>query len=460
MKNIALIIALVILGWYMPRTQAQDFGTGCKLNVEEYRQVPLSAPLMRGDYVGLPSRISLRRYAPIPQNQGAFGTCVGWSTAYSARTIMMASLQNQDNEKWINENALSPFFIYEQAKSVNDIYCQEGTSLPNALEIIKQIGVVRYKEFGNQCGQVITGNLEQKATQFKIRDYKRLFEPEMKNKIPFIKKSLAENKPVIVGIQCCAESFLNAKGVKIWKMQATDTPNPSGGHALTVIGYDDNMEGGAVELMNSWGTTWGEQGFIWMKYEDFNKYCFEAYEMSADALDSKVLSGSLKFVLSAGETMLANQREGYYEMIKPYHSGTLFRLYISNNEPAYMYAFSSDLSKKNYKIFPATESISPFLSYKGNNVAIPDEDHFLQMDNTVGTDYFCVLYSLEKLDIEQILQEMEKQSGNFQTRLRKVLGDKMLNPRETHYLGKGEIGFKAYNKDKKVIPIIVSLKHI
>jgi C1A family cysteine protease len=460
MKNIFLIFGLLIFYLSLGKLEAQQFGTGCKLDPEAYQKVPLSAPLMRGDYAGLPSRISLRSYAPIPQNQGAFGTCVGWSTAYSARTIMMANQQNQNNEEWINKNALSPFFIYEQAKSVNDVYCQEGTSLPNALDIIKQIGVVRYNEFGNQCGQVITGNMEKKAMQFKIRDYKRLFEPEMKNKIPFIKKSLAENKPVIIGIQCCAESFLNAKGVKIWKLQATDNANPSGGHALTVIGYDDTIEGGAVELMNSWGTAWGDQGFIWMKYEDFNKYCFEAYEMSADAFENKVISGSLKFTLSAGETMTANQREGYYEMAKPYHSGTLFRLQISNNEPAYVYAFSSDMSKKNYKIFPANDLVSPFLSYKGNNVAIPDEDHYLQMDNTVGTDYFCVLYSTEKLDFDTILKEMEKQTGDFQARLRKVLGDKMLNPRETHYLGKGEIGFKAYNKDKKVIPMIVAIKHI
>ena len=39
-------------------------------------------------------------------------------------------------------------------------------------------------------------------------------------------------------------------------------------HAFTVVGYDDTKLGGALELQNSWGTDFGDQGFIWIKYED------------------------------------------------------------------------------------------------------------------------------------------------------------------------------------------------
>jgi hypothetical protein len=39
-------------------------------------------------------------------------------------------------------------------------------------------------------------------------------------------------------------------------------------HAFTIVGYDDNKLGGALELQNSWGTEFGDQGFIWIKYED------------------------------------------------------------------------------------------------------------------------------------------------------------------------------------------------
>lgn len=89
-------------------------------------------------------------------------------------------------------------------------------------------------------------------------------------------------------------------------------------------------------------------------------------------------------------------------MNKAYKSGTKFRIYISNNEPAFVYAFGTDLTGELYPVFPRKPGISPALTYKQNNVAIPDEDHYIEMDNTTGTDYLCVLYSLNPLDYEEI----------------------------------------------------------
>lgn len=451
----------MLLGVFLLATalQAQEFKTGCILDPVSYEKVPLAAPLMRGDFDRVPTFVSLRPYTPLPQNQGSLGTCVGWSIAYAARTILAAYEQKWTNQVLITENAFSPFFLYEQAKSIKDIYCMEGTSLYNALEIIKEVGVVKINDFGNQCGMLITSQHEKKATENKIKDYRRLFESNSGAKAHLVKKSLSQNRPVVIGIQCCAESFLNAKGVDFWKLQPKDNPNPDGGHALTVIGYDDNYNGGAFELMNSWGTTWGKQGYIWMSYKDFEKYCFEAYEMTTPPKEGQTVSGKLKFTLTSDKAMDAVFKGTYYEMKETYRSGTLFRLQISNNEPAYVYAFTSDLTKKNNQIFPLSDKISPYLAYKGNNVAIPDEDHYLQMDDTKGTDYFCVLYSLEKLDLTVLMQEMEKTEGTFQQRLQYALGSKMVSPRDIFYQSNGEIGFKAYPKNKTVIPLIVTLNH-
>jgi Papain family cysteine protease len=460
-KNVLLMAGIFSL--FSFSAIAQEFRTGCILKPELYEKVPLAAPLMRGDYENLPSKNSLRKYAPIPQNQGAYGTCVGWSTAYAARTIQMAYQQNWTNTELITENAFSPFFVYEEAKPASDVFCQEGTSLFNALEILKDMGTVKISDFGMQCGQTITKTLERKATEFKVKDYRRLFDLGTKDKVPFVKKSIAENRPVVIGIQCCAESFLNAKGVESWKLQAQDNPNPDGGHALTVIGYDDNYHGegkGAFELMNSWGTAWGDQGFIWMSYEDFNRYCFEAYEMSLPNTEINVLSGKIRFELSAGQEMSVYYKNGYYEMKEGYYSGTLFRVYITNNEPAYIYAFGSDLNHKDYKIFPNNVKVSPFLGYKGSKMAIPDEEHFIQMDDNKGIDYLCLLYSSEKLDFESILANLAEKQGTMLERLQAVLGDKMLQPKDANHVGKNEINFKGISRVKTVLPIVVAINHL
>jgi hypothetical protein len=40
------------------------------------------------------------------------------------------------------------------------------------------------------------------------------------------------------------------------------------GHAMCIIGYDDNIGGGSFKLVNSWGKEWGKNGFCWLRYND------------------------------------------------------------------------------------------------------------------------------------------------------------------------------------------------
>ncbi len=459
---ITLWMFLLNVVMLLPAT-AQEFQKGCVLDQTLYQKVPLAPSLVRGSYE-LKPKISLRKYAPIPQNQGAYGTCVGWTISYAARTIMMAHQKGWDNPTLINENAFSPYFIYEQAKSIDDIYCQEGTSLYNALEIIKGIGTVGFYEFAGQCGQMITPQLEQKAAKYKVKEYRRLFDSDEPDKLLRVKKSISEARPVVIGIQCCAVSFLNAKGIDYWKLQPGDNPNPEGGHALTVIGYDDNKEGGAVELMNSWGTAWGDNGFIWMSYDEFEQYCFEAYEMEIESIEKETLTGKLQFSLTSDQDMKAHYKENgatrYYEMQKSYHSGTQFRLYIENASPAYVYAFGTDLSTNTYKVFPNSENVSPLLSYSKNKVAIPNEHQYMQLDHNIGTDYFCVLYSKNEIDLDKILIEFASTNGTILEKLTQALKEHQSKSSQIRYFQGGEIGFSGTLQEDDIVPLIVAIPHI
>jgi len=44
-----------------------------------------------------------------------------------------------------------------------------------------------------------------------------------------------------------------------------------GGHAMMIVGYDDNKQigayKGALMIRNSWGTGWGMQGYGWLPYQ-------------------------------------------------------------------------------------------------------------------------------------------------------------------------------------------------
>ena len=37
---------------------------------------------------------------------------------------------------------------------------------------------------------------------------------------------------------------------------------PTGPHAITIIGYNDNYLGGSFRVLNSYGEEWGDNGFF------------------------------------------------------------------------------------------------------------------------------------------------------------------------------------------------------
>jgi len=77
---------------------------------------------------------------------------------------------------------------------------------------------------------------------------------------------------VTVGIEVWSTNFDNIEDYDtMFCVVDTGTGYIRGGHAVTMVGYDDNKithDGtGAFRLVNSWGTGWGNGGFFWMSYE-------------------------------------------------------------------------------------------------------------------------------------------------------------------------------------------------
>lgn len=95
MKRTVLLTAILLYGISMA---AQNYYLGLIEDQEAYRSIPQKAPLLTREYTTLPVRHSLQQYCPTPQNQGAYGTCTSWASAYAARTIAEA-VNNQWTDK-------------------------------------------------------------------------------------------------------------------------------------------------------------------------------------------------------------------------------------------------------------------------------------------------------------------------------------------------------------------------
>jgi len=436
---------------------SQEYETGLLLEDSLYKDRPIAATLMRGNYDNLPGAVSLKQYAPTPGYQGPYGTCAGWSTAYSARTILEA-LKNLWDVSKADSNAFSPSFIYNQINKGKD--CKGGTSLTQALDVLRDQGGVKLNEFEYSCDRKVTSLDKVKAQAYRILEYRDIVVSSTKNKEKYVRKSLAEGKPVVIAIDIPV-SFFRAK--EVWIPDSSEYQNWSRGHAITVVGYDDEKFGGAFEIMNSWGINWGKKGFSWIRYSDFNffcKYAFEVIDIRKKSFDKPDLSGSLLFKTSTGEEMKAFFNGEYFTMDKPYSSGTLFELVISNNEPAYVYAFSSDLTNDLYKIFPFSDKMVAYLPYRQNDVAIPDEESYNILDETTGKSYYCFLYSSKAINIDSVITVIKSGNGSIWQKIKSVLKNDMVDISDIQFDYKGRINFKAVSRNKSIVPVLVEIKHI
>lgn len=256
------------------------FSQGLKLDPESYKQnQEWVAPKEKGFATNnLPSKISYRAYCPIPNSQGNVSTCVGWAAAYGALSTQQNISMGVTSymHKWAR--AFDPHFIYSFIKKDNDYWCKDGTSLRDALGVLNNYGCkpMVWEPWLN-CDDKKTFNefTITLASVYKIDDW---FAISNDNIVYNTKMALSYKLPILIGINL-TESFMKGNSVTYGYYSPEAGEKFIGGHAMCVVGYDDTKFGGAFEVMNSYGTNYGDNGFVWIRYKDFSATVGEAYVM-------------------------------------------------------------------------------------------------------------------------------------------------------------------------------------
>ncbi len=453
----AALVYLVIVPVY----GQVKYARGYIFNQEEYEEVPHKALLIRGDYKELPDKASLKKYCPKPGNQLQLQTSTNWAITYGALTIMEAINNDWTDISTITKNAYSPVFNYSVSTQLESKNCSEPISLVKALDALKNFGTPKYVEFQEFCPKSIPDTVYILAKENKITDFLRLFEPQdpPEKKLEAVKKALSENMPVVTGM-ICPPSFFIAE--EFWQPRE-DRIDAYEGHALVVVGYDDSKYGGAFEVLNSWGSNWGNEGYIWIRYPDFlefTKSAFELFVIRHENQNTIDFSGEIKLVLADGtfiETELDNNK-GYYKTTQPYGAGTDFRIYITNNKTAYIYVFGTDLTNEYFKLFPYHDDISPVLNYKESSVALPSEKHHIQITGDPGKNFLVILYSKEEIPFDNLLKELKKRNGRIDDRLNEIMGDYIVDQRNIHWETES-IKFSGKGNGKTLLPVFIELEH-
>lgn len=462
-------------------------GLGLEFDEAAYRAVPYKAPVTAETYANLPTAASLEQYTPTPGDQGPHSTCTAFAVGYHMRTMLYGIEKGITSRSQLDAIAFSASFVYEQIKSPDAQGCTQGSSMVHALELLRTAGVPPSSYVPYRCGATVGTTALLKASEFPIVDYQILFRPDAAENDPFkvlsIKKALAEGSPVVIGF-IVHESFYRSG--ELWRQLESDggATGQHGRHAMVVVGYDDNRFGGALRVLNSWGTRWGDRGFVWIPYADFTRNTFMAMQAYGKRPERKpygvtptnpvgqlppLLAGEVTFQERDGTPMPARiapplaegeQQIHYsgYRLQRSYPSGTRFRFYVKTNTQAYLYAFASDLTGKITQILPFADNMSPLLG-PDSTIAFPSERQVVRMDTTPGTDYLLMLYSEEKLDLPALIEAMNANEGTLSLKIHQALGPRIV---EDRFIRKDadRIGFALTNKTRgTVVPLMVEIPH-
>jgi C1A family cysteine protease len=474
-----LILLLFIFSFTIINAQ----GYGYQFDQEKYEAVQQSVPIVTRSYSKLPNSYSLKGYTPTPKSQFSQGSCVGWATAYGARTITNAIRNGWNyNRAKIDQNTFSPSFIYNQIRLTDD--CR-GAFIYKALEVMANNGAAKLKDFPydyKSCLKSPSSFTFSKANNHKIISYERLDKyryPYNSTIISKIKKAIANKNPVLMGLH--KFTSLNYDKDFVW------VPNSgSSGHAMVIVGYDNNKAGGAFEVMNSHGYNFGNKGFFWIKYADFLKQASSLYLMidkreipnnnynnNNNNYALNKVGGELTLKLANGSDMSVSLASGAsrnfnivkaskttYKVDRAYSSGTQFRIYLKNKQRGYVYLIGYGSADKSVnKLYPFA-SYTDYFNYTNSEIALPNEDYFIEFDNKPGRDILCVLYSKTKLDINTIISKAKFGNGDFVSRVKGAIQNKMFKGSDVKF-SNNKIAFNATSKSStaKVVPIFIEMNH-
>ena len=266
---------------------ASLFSQGIKFDKEKYESFLAYKPQISQGYAegNLPAKISYRAFCPPVLSQGQVSTCVGWATSYGLLSTQQNVLMGESNIQKKKVRVMDPNFVYALIRDYSDGWCQNGTNMGDAMEVLMNYGSKPLQTppwLSCNSSYAFDKFALAIASIYTINNFYALIDTS--DLVNTLKHTLINKKPIAVGMNV-TESFATGSAIQYGKWSPSSSEKIQGGHAMCVIGYDDTKYGGSFELMNSYGTQFGDNGFVWISYTDMKKYMQEAYiiELNAEA---------------------------------------------------------------------------------------------------------------------------------------------------------------------------------
>lgn len=204
----------------------------------------------------LPKLVDLRKNCPSVYDQGDLGSC-------TANAICAAYQFDQMKQKAKTIFMPSRLFLYYNERALEGtISTDAGAFISDGVKSISTTGICPETQWPYVISKFSTKpptSCYNSAKSYKCSSYKQI-----NGSLQQLKQGLANGFPIIFGMDIY-DSF---ESLTVEKSGIVPMPAPTekllGGHAMLIVGYDDSKQSFIVR--NSWGTSWGIQGYCYIPY--------------------------------------------------------------------------------------------------------------------------------------------------------------------------------------------------
>lgn len=211
-----------------------------------------------------PSSFDLSQYSTV-MNQGSQNSCVAFIFA-EAMTIFLSKNRNITPM----QARRSPAFLYNLNCQANS-QCSDTITFSQAIHTLTDMGIphetfMPYND--SDCTTSPNTNTLEEASKFKILSVLKI-----DRNINAIKGALFTGHPILTSVRLGNNFGAINHNNPLWL--PNNTPSNSG-HALLIVGYNDNYSYngsnyGVFKVQNSWGSSFGSNGYFYIKYTDIIK---------------------------------------------------------------------------------------------------------------------------------------------------------------------------------------------
>jgi C1A family cysteine protease len=212
------------------------------------------------------SRVDLRSSIMPPiVDQGQEGSCPANAMAYMLGGIQIKDIKGKlKSDLEFDPDLFFPyarqFGYYVDRVLMNTVNEDSGSTLSIAFRAAQQFGACREITwpYSNSMYQKPSNEAYAEASLHKPLTGYALDNTDLNQ----LKACLLAGYPFVFGMEICSNFFETGSNGIVSLPSGT----VAGAHAMSVFGYDDNLNGGSFIVPNSWGVGWADKGVCYIPF--------------------------------------------------------------------------------------------------------------------------------------------------------------------------------------------------